>query len=241
MDIYFAILNFTLAGAIGLIGVLTLNKVSEPKEVLFASLPFLFALHQFTEGFVWLGMDGIIPQKGLNIAAGIFVYYAQGILPFLVPFSLWLIEKNKIRKHLIGILTIFGLGLAIYIMYGLATMPTYVQVVNNVLFYYNPWTQNLYDAIIYLMTTCGALMISSSISIELFGLLNLIAVIVIYLFNPYGFTSVWCLYAAAISGLLYFYFVERRIKFLKELKKKEKEFSSKLEKELDELLKRRRK
>ena len=64
MDIYFSVLNFTLSGAIGLIGILTLRKVSTPYEVAFAALPLFFALHQFTEGFVWLGMGGyyiIIP------------------------------------------------------------------------------------------------------------------------------------------------------------------------------------
>jgi len=28
--------------------------------VLFAALPTLFAIHQFIEGFVWLGLDGIL-------------------------------------------------------------------------------------------------------------------------------------------------------------------------------------
>jgi hypothetical protein len=44
MDIYFAVLNFTLSGAIGLVGILTLQKVSTPNEVPFALLPLLFCL-----------------------------------------------------------------------------------------------------------------------------------------------------------------------------------------------------
>ena len=239
MDIYFAVLNFTLAGAIGLVGLLTFTKVSTPNEVIFASLPLLFALHQFTEGFVWLGVGGHIEHRALELAAGIFIYYAQGVLPFLVPLAIWLIEKDGYRKKLVGMLTLLGFGLAVYTMYGLATVPSTVSVVNNTLYYNNPWTANIYDAIIYILTTCGALMLSSSISVALFGVLNLIGLTVIFLLRPYGFTSLWCLYAAAISGLLYFHFVERRIKFLQDLKAKSAEFSDKLNKELDGLNKKR--
>ena len=237
MDIYFAVLNFTLSGAIGLVGILTLQKVSTPNEVLFALLPLLFALHQFDEGFVWLGMGGHIDTRALEIAAGIFVYYAQGLLPFLVPLAIWLIEKDGYKKKLVGILTILGFGLAVYTMYGLSTVPTSVSVVNNTLYYKNPWTQNFYDASIYILTTCGSLMLSSSISIQLFGFLNLIGLSIIFLLRPYGFTSLWCLYAAAISGLLYFYFLERRITFLQKLKGKKEDLEDKFEQELNKLKK----
>jgi len=239
MDIYFAVLNFTLSGAIGLVGILTLRKVSTPSEVVFAALPLLFALHQFTEGFVWLGMGGYIEQRALNIATGIFIYYAQGLLPFLVPIAVWLIEKQQWRRNILGLLTLIGLALAVYTMYGLSTIPSSVTVVNNTLDYENPATANIYDAMIYILTTCGALMLSSSIAIELFGFLNFIGLTIIFLLRPYGFTSVWCLYAAVISGLLYFHFVERRIEFLQSIKAKKEEFSKKLEKELNALNKKR--
>jgi len=239
MDIYFAVLDFTISGAIAFIGILTLMKVSTPREVLFAMLPLLFAIHQFVEGFVWLGIGGHIEKRALDIAAGYFIYYAQGVLPFLVPLSLWLIEKVKWRKQIIGFLTILGFILAIYTMYGLATVASSVSVVENVLYYKNPTTNNIYDATIYILTTCGSLMLSSSISIAIFGLLNLIGLIVIYIIKPYGFTSLWCLYAAVVSGMLYFYFIERRIEFLQELQKKREEFDEKLEKELLLLQKKR--
>jgi len=239
MEIYFAVLNFTLSGAIGLVGILTLRKVSTPNEVLFALLPLLFALHQFTEGFVWLGVGGHIEARAFNLAAGIFIYYAQGLLPFLVPLAVWLIEKKKWRRDILGVLTLLGLALAVYTMYGLSTVPSSVTVVNDTLFYNNPWTANYYDAIIYIITTCGSLMLSSSISVALFGLLNLIGLTLIFLWRPYGFTSLWCLYAAVISGLLYFHFVERRIKFLRDLKEKREAFSEKLQLELDILQNRR--
>ena len=250
MELYFAVLNFTLAGVIGVVGVVTLRKVSTPHEVVFASLPLLFALHQFSEGFVWLGVEKMIGARALEMAETLFIYYAQGVLPFLIPLAVWLIEKDSFKRKIVAILAVIGLGVAVYTMYGLATVPSSVSVINNTLYYKNPWTENYYDAILYILTTCGSLMLSSSISIQIFGFLNLLGLIIIFLLRPYGFTSLWCLYAATISGLLYFYFVERRIRFLQELKKeraklsdelieKKDEVSTQLQEELDALLKRK--
>ncbi|RUM47121.1 MAG: hypothetical protein DSY80_01195, partial [Desulfocapsa sp.] len=57
----------------------------------------------------------------------------------------------------------------------------------------------------------------------------------VWLVKPYAFTSLWCLYAAMISGLLYFYFVERRIAFLETIRETEHDFSEKLTQELNRL------
>ncbi|HFS82568.1 MAG TPA: hypothetical protein ENK71_01230 [Epsilonproteobacteria bacterium] len=229
---FFAILNFTLSGAIAIVGILTLRKVSTPNEVVFASLPLLFALHQFTQGFVWLGMYHLIEPRALHMAESIFVFYAQGFLEFLIPFALWLVEPAGVRKSLIGILAVLGALLMGYTLWGLSVHPTSVSIEDGVLAYLNPWTDTLWVGVTYVLTTCGALMLSSSIAIQLFGWLNLIGLTIVYLLRPYGFTSIWCLYAAMLSVMLYFYFVERRIAFLQKIKAKENGLNKRLESEL---------
>ena len=235
---FMAILNFTLSGAIFVVSILTLRKVSQPKEVVFASLPLLFALHQFTQGFVWLGMDGLINPRALQIAESLFVFYAQGILQFLVPLAVWLHEPKGIRKTLIALLMYLGAFLTAYSLWGLSIVPTEVSIVNGVLYYKNPITDQLWLGIGYVLTTCGSLIFSRSIAIQLFGWLNFAALVAIYFINPYGFTSLWCLYAAAVSVLLYFYFVERRIAFLQAIREKQHGLSKRLKKELTLLEKR---
>jgi hypothetical protein len=230
--IFMAVMNFTLSGAIFVVGILTLRKVSQPKEVVFASLPLLFALHQFTQGFVWLGMDGLINPRALQMAETIFVFYAQGILQFLVPLAVWLLEPNGWRKTFIALLMYLGAFLTAYSLWGLSIAPTEVSVVNGVLYYKNPVTDQLWLGLGYVLTTCGSLILSRSIAIQLFGWLNFAALVAIYFINPYGFTSLWCLYAAAVSVLLYFYFVERRIAFLQAIREKQHGLSQKLRKEL---------
>jgi hypothetical protein len=56
--------NFAGSGVLSAIGVATLLHVKHPREVMFAALPTLFAIHQFIEGFVWLGLDGTYVTAG---------------------------------------------------------------------------------------------------------------------------------------------------------------------------------
>ena len=75
--------SFVASGVIASIGVATLRHVREPRALLFACVPLLFAVHQFTEGLVWLGLDGHIGKVALDHVAFLFTLYAQGILPLL--------------------------------------------------------------------------------------------------------------------------------------------------------------
>ena len=86
--------NFVGSGVLGAVGVVTLTKVKHRRELLFASLPTLFAVHQFIEGFVWLGLDGILSPAVTHNMGAAFVLYAQGLLPFLMPLSVLLFEPD---------------------------------------------------------------------------------------------------------------------------------------------------
>ncbi len=79
--------NFVGSGALAVAGVATLTKVKHRRELLFASLPVLFAVHQFIEGFVWLGLDGRLSPTVTHDMGAAFMLYAQGLLPFLLPLS----------------------------------------------------------------------------------------------------------------------------------------------------------
>jgi hypothetical protein len=87
--------NFVGSGVLGVVGVVTLTKVKHRRELLFASLPTLFAVHQFIEGFVWLGLDGVLSPEVTHKMGAAFVLYAQGLLPFVIPLSVLLFEPDR--------------------------------------------------------------------------------------------------------------------------------------------------
>ena len=55
-----ATVNFAGGAVLGAAGVATLTKVRHRRELLFAAMPLLFAIHQYIGGFVWLGLDGVL-------------------------------------------------------------------------------------------------------------------------------------------------------------------------------------
>jgi hypothetical protein len=90
--------NFVGSGVLGGLGVVTLTQVKHRRELMFASLPALFAIHQFIEGFVWLGLDGILSPAVTHNAGAAFMLYAQGLLPFIMPLSIYLFEPPGTRR-----------------------------------------------------------------------------------------------------------------------------------------------
>ena len=232
---FFIIANFTLAGVLLVIGVLTLRKASAPREYVFASLPLLFGLHQFDQGIVWLGLYGVGSQATLEAASTVFVFYAQAALPFLVPLAIWLLEPPGGKRMVIGVLVVVGALLAAYVSWGLIVTPTKVYVHNISLVYDNPTTNKLWIAGVYVLTTCGSLILSRSVSIQIFGWLNLIGLTAVFIVAQYAFTALWCLYAALVSGVLYLHFIERRIDALRALGEREDALSRAAEAELEQL------
>ena len=205
--------NFAAAAVIGSIGIATMSHTKHPREVLLASMPLLFGLHQFIEGFVWLGLDQKIGTLALHNASFLFMLYAQAILPFLMPLSVLLVERPGWRRKVIGAITGIALLLAIYMAYGVLAFETRVFAEHHSIVYRNSETESGLTAGLYILVTCGALILSSYKWVRWFGILNLIGLTVVAIVKAYAFSSVWCLYAAIVSVMLYWQFREGRIRW----------------------------
>ena len=109
--------NFAGSAVLATVGVMTLTQVKHRRELLFASLPTLFAIHQFIEGFVWLGLDGILSAAVTHNMGAAFMLYAQGLLPFLIPLSVLLFEPGiKNRRRMLPFLAL-GTFTSLYILW----------------------------------------------------------------------------------------------------------------------------
>src|SRR5215467_10279247 len=134
--------NFVGSAGLGALGVVTLTKVKHRRELLFAALPLLFAVHQFIEGFVWLGLDGILSSAVAHDMGAAFMLYAQGLLPFLLPLSVLLFEPNaKSRRRMLPF-AVLGGATALYILWALTAYPLQVYVRGDSIVYINQETNN---------------------------------------------------------------------------------------------------
>jgi hypothetical protein len=198
--------NFVGSGVLGTIGVITLTRVRHRRELLFASLPTLFAVHQFIEGFVWLGLDGILSPAVAHDMGAAFVLYAQGFLPFLLPLSVLLFEPDRPSRRRMLPFLLLGGGTTLYILWALTAFPLQVYVRDNSIVYINPATNNTLVALLYVIATCGSLFFSRVRAMVLFGAANLAILLVVMAVKRYAFTSLWCAYAAVASVIILGYF-----------------------------------
>jgi hypothetical protein len=198
--------NFVGSGVLGAVGVGTFTKVKHRRELLFAALPTLFAIHQFIEGFVWLGLDGILSPKVTHNMGAAFMLYAQGLLPYLLPLSVLLFEPNqKSRRRMLPFLVLGG-AITIYILWALTAFPTDVYIRGNSIVYINQATNNIVVAVLYVVATCGSLFFSKIKMMVVFGAANLAILLAVMEFKRYAFTSLWCAYAAVASVIILAYF-----------------------------------
>jgi len=198
--------NFVGSGVLGAVGVVTLTKVKHRRELLFAALPMLFAVHQFMEGFVWLGLDGILSPAVAHDMGAAFMLYAQGLLPFLLPLSVLLFEPNAKSRRRMPPFLILGGATTLYILWALTAFPLQLYVRGNSIVYINQATNNTAVAVLYVIATCGSLFFSKIKMMVIFGAANLAIVLVVMEVKRYAFTSLWCAYAAVASVIILAFF-----------------------------------
>lgn len=203
--------SFVSAGILATVGVATLRHVRAPRTVLFAAVPMLFAFHQFCEGLVWLGLEGRIGKLGLDHVSFLFTLYAQGLLPLLMPVAVALMEPRGWRRAVITGLVGVGAIVFAWDTYGLVFVPSRVFVDHFSIAYRNPLTGSLPISCLYILSTCGALLLSSHRVVRTYGAVNVVALTIVQIVRAYAFASVWCFYAAIMSVMIYWQFRQNRI------------------------------
>lgn len=197
--------NFVGSAVLGSIGIATFTQVRHRRQLLFAALPTLFALHQFTEGFVWLGLDGVLSPKAAHDAGAAFVLYAQGLLPLLLPLSVYLIEPEGHRRRRMLPFVLLGGGLTLYVLWALITFPFSVYLHHHSIVYRSPFVTTMVVAGLYVVATCGALFFAGYRYLIAFGIANMVGLVTVAIVMSYAFTSIWCAYAAIMSILVFFH------------------------------------
>ena len=204
--VFSATANFVGSGVLGAVGVVTLTKVKHRRELLFAALPVLFAIHQFIEGFVWLGLDKILSPTVAHDMGAAFMLYAQGLLPFLLPLSVYLFEPDKNSRARMPPFVVLGVGTTLYILWALTAYPLQLYVKRDSIVYINQATNNTAVAVLYVIVTRGSLFFSKIKMMVVFGAANLAILLVVMAFKRYAFTLLWCAYAAIASVIILAYF-----------------------------------
>lgn len=202
--------DFAAAAVVGVIGVATLKHVRTRRELIVGALPLLFATHQALEGFVWLGLRGQVAAGLGDAARDAYVIYAFAILPMIVPVGFLLLEPIRRRREwlrpFVALGMAVGLSLLWYALRGSVQATAHRRGIA-----YDVDASHVYVLVVgYVIATCGPALLSSRPYLRWFGAVNLAAASIAATVYRVEFASVWCLYAALASLLLFEHFRRER-------------------------------
>jgi Na+/melibiose symporter-like transporter len=124
-------------------------------------------------------------------------------------------EESKIRKKFLYLLLIVGAMLSAYYLYCLIFFNVNPQIMGYHIQYNNDFPESLamISFIFYLTATITPLFVSSIKRTHMLGILMTLSCLVTAIFFTQYLTSVWCFFAALISGVIYWILSDSREKF----------------------------
>lgn len=196
--------SFTASVALGTIGVATLSKVKNPREVPLAFIPLIFALQQAIEGFLWLSLLHHTPNA--LMLSYVFAFFALAWWPVYVPLTMYILESQPMQKSLMLIFFCGGVIFAV-VQYGIFLYRhEAASIVNQCIYYHIQTPFSSLFQILYGLATVGAGLFSSRRTVQIFSLFAGFFALVSWRYYTTTFASVWCFFAAVLSFMLWFHF-----------------------------------
>lgn len=190
---------------VGAAGIDALRHVGHRREVALAALPVLFGVHQIIEAFTWWGLEGVVPAAVGDAATWVYLMIAF-VLPVLVPSAVLSLEADPFRRRRVFPFVALGLGVSILLLAALFAGPVSAEVAGRTIAYHVSLGNGGLVTALYVIATCGPLLLSSKTSVRIFGVLNLAAVTVLAWLMATRVISLWCAWAAVASIVIVIHF-----------------------------------
>jgi hypothetical protein len=197
--------SFVSSAVLGVVGVAALNKVKTSTQLPFAAIPLLFGIQQASEGILWVMLGDTSYVSYQHIPTLVFLLFAQIIWPTWIPFSIMLVEKNEKRRKLLKVFTGVGAITSGYLGYCLITYDVHAEIAGYHIHYFLdfPLVMVWLSGIVYFIATVIPPFASGERRMQFLGVTILISYIFSTLFYKEYLLSIWCFFAAFLSGLVY--------------------------------------
>jgi hypothetical protein len=196
---------------VGAIGVDTLRHVHRRRtHYALALLPVLFALHQLDEAFVWWALQGHVSTEVGRVATWGYLLFAFVLLPVYVPLAVRAIEPRGPRRWVMVSFAVLGVVVAGILLAAMLRGPVKAELGPYHISYFTDLHSGALVVGLYVMATCGSFLFSGERGIAIFGVINLVAVVVFARLTIDGFASLWCAWAAVSSGVFALYLRSRQ-------------------------------
>jgi hypothetical protein len=197
--------SFAASGVLAASSVAIARVPKEKASVPLSLFPAIFAAHQFIEGVLWLNQDGVLPDSCKAAAVYTYSLIAYVLWPVFVPFAVYVSEPKRSRRAIMLLCQAVGLGVGLWLLVGNMTTTLDVSADCCSLSY----SVNAPPMLIvpYLFAVSVPFLVSSRKGMVLFGLaLTASCAAAAVVASAATFPSVWCFFAAVLSGGLYLHF-----------------------------------
>ena len=200
--------SFSVGALLLGVGALTLKSARRPREWLFAAIPLLFAFQQLSEGVIWLTFRYEAPQLNA-VMTHVYSFFSHVLWPAYVPLAVLLIEPPGRRRRFLLVFVATGVAVSAYLLYVLVFFPVASKPTGQHIEYLSPHFFAAVVMTLYLLSTTVSPILSSHRMITAFGVMALLSFGAVYYFYAAWFISVWCFFAALLSGIIYLHFLSR--------------------------------
>ncbi len=198
--------SFTASAGLAVIGGVSLKKTTLRSHYLLASIPLLFGIQQGIEGLLWMAFNHGLFREYISALSLAYGFFAFCLWPVYVPLAVFVIERQYWRRVVMCALLFLGVGISLWLSYYVYLQPFSVGVLNESLHYRIELTGAEAKAclIAYVLVVFAAPFFSRQRYIRLFGCALLASAAVSFYFYLFAAYSVWCFFAAILSGVIFF-------------------------------------
>ena len=193
--------SFTAAAILLGVGILNVRKNSDRSMFLFALMPLLFAVQQFSEGLLWVSLEFPGYHMLRTVSKYFFLTFAIVIWPSFVSMSLLKIEDGRMRRNILKVFLAVSLFWSFSsIIYMFIYHPS-ASIASGHISYSVFFPGNLPFSLsfVYGVLTVIPFFISNDSIFWIFGSLVTVTGTFTYIYWQSFFTSIWCFFAAIVS------------------------------------------
>ena len=194
------------------IGALTLRSARatrQPRALLFAAIPIVFAIQQLIEGVIWLTFTADVPRLNA-VMTHAYSFFSHVLRSVVVPVAVVLMEPKRWRRRALTSFVAAGTAVGGYLLVVLVAYPIVSRPTGQHIEYVSPHFFAALTMTLYLLSTAISPLLSSHRMVVVFGALAMLSFGAVYAFYATWFISVWCFFAALLSAVVYLHFRVRR-------------------------------
>jgi hypothetical protein len=135
----------------------------------------------------------------------IYLLFAFVVLPVYVPAAVWSVEPPGRRRSALVPFVALGVLVSGLLLRAMLRGPVTAALGHYHLSYGIGLRSGALVVGAYVVATCGSLIFSGYRDIAIFGVVNLVAVVLLARLEIDGFASLWCGWAAITSGAIALY------------------------------------